>query len=189
MRNPLPLLVNAISIGALSLTPAFSVAGPGEKSTVFETTVDEADTLTPYADFRFRYEADWDSVNSAGIPRDERHRLRIRQRVGIKYHPDDVHTFDVRVRIGDPHSQQSPHLTIHDFTGGDRNGPGAVLDKYYYQRDDGDTKFWAGRNQYPFWKQNELFWDDDATITEVRGAVLESRIGARTVGGVRGWAM
>ena len=23
--------------------------------------------------------------------------------------------------------------------------------------------FWAGRNSFPFWKQNELFWDDDAT--------------------------
>ncbi|MCB1231195.1 MAG: putative porin [Verrucomicrobiae bacterium] len=127
------------------------------------------DTLSPYADFRFRYEADWDSVNSSGVPRDDRHRLRVRGRVGIKYEPTDTLTFDVRARTGDSHSQQSPHLTIHDFNDGDRNDFSGILDKYYFQYAENGVTFWGGRNGFPFWKQNELFWDDDATIT---GAAL-----------------
>lgn len=123
------------------------------------------DTLTPYADFRFRYESDWDSVNSSGVARDDRQRMRVRGRVGLKFQPTGQWTFDVRARTGDSHSQQSPHLTIHDFDGGDRNDFSGILDKYYVQYASEGITFWGGRNGFPFWKQNELFWDDDVTVT------------------------
>jgi len=136
---------------------------------VIEPTTTTRDSLKPYADFRFRYENDWDSVNSSGEARDDRQRLRMRGRVGLKFQPNDVLLFDLRARTGDADSQQSPHLTVHDFDGGNRNDFDGILDKYYV-RYQGDTiGFWAGRNGFPFWKQNELFWDDDATLT---GAAL-----------------
>lgn len=124
-----------------------------------------SDTLTPYADFRFRYESDWDSVNSRGMPRADRDRLRIRGRIGLKFEPTESLSFEVRARTGNSYSQTSPHLTIYDFDGGPTNEFDGILDKYYVKYSADDYWIWAGRNGLPFWKQNELFWSDDVTIT------------------------
>ncbi|MEM1295434.1 MAG: hypothetical protein AAGH89_08710, partial [Verrucomicrobiota bacterium] len=61
--------------------------------------------------------------------------------------------------------QQSPHLTIQDFNGGERDDFDGILDLYYGQYEGDSFTIWFGRNQFPFWRQNELFWDDDVTIT------------------------
>jgi len=34
----------------------------------------------------------------------------------------------------------------------------------------GNTSAWVGRNGFPFWKQNELFWDDDVTVLGASGS-------------------
>lgn len=101
--------------------------------------------------------------------RTDRQRLRVRGRVGLKFQPNDVLLFDVRARTGDSDSPQSPHLTIHDFDGGENTDFDGILDKYYVRYQDHTINFWGGRNGFPFWKQNEMFWDDDATLT---GAAL-----------------
>lgn len=145
--------------------------GDSDKSVVIDDYAPVANSITPYADFRLRYESDWDSVNSAGIPRTNRDRLRVRGRVGVKFEPTENWLFDVRARTGDPLSQQSPHLTIHDFDGGPNNDFGGFLDKYYAQYNRDGTSVWLGRNGFPFWKQNEFLWDDDVTIT---GAAISS---------------
>ncbi len=138
--------------------------------------------FTPYADFRFRYEADWDSSNAAGVPRDDRHRLRVRGRAGLKFEATDHLMFDVRARTGNSEAQQSPHLTIHDFNGGDRDDFDGILDKYYAQYSTGDLKLWGGRNGFPFWKQNEMFWDDDVTITGLALSATPEALGSKLTG-------
>lgn len=148
------------SLCLLAVASAFG--GSAESPLILD---DEAPMVQPYADFRFRFESDWDSVNSAGIPRTDRHRLRARGRLGLKFELSDEWTADIRARTGDTESQQSPHLTFYEFDSGNSDDFSGFLDRYYLQRRTDEITYWFGRNQFPFWKTNELFWDDDVTIT------------------------
>ena len=74
--------------------------------------IDNNTNLTFYGDLRLRYEVDWDSQNGAGVERDDRHRGRLRARLGFNYRLSDGWSFGSRVRTGDSRSQQSPHLTF-----------------------------------------------------------------------------
>lgn len=123
-----------------------------------------AEDISLSTDFRFRYENDWDSIKADGAPRDDRGRLRLRLRASVAYKPNDWLDFAIRARSGNGKSQQSPHVTIADFDGNRRGDADAVLDKYFVRvRCEGMT-IWGGRNGFPFFKQNELFWDDDVTV-------------------------
>jgi len=143
----------------LSLSALMAAAPAAAK-----VTVDEDLSLSVYGDFRLRVESDWDSHRSDGSERGDRTRMRIRGRVGLLFEPSDALTVDVRVRTGAVEGQQSPHITVHDFDD-NSNGPNDVLVDRYYVKYSGE-RFWAwgGRNLKPFWRQNELFWDDDVTI-------------------------
>ncbi len=127
------------------------------------------DDLRVFADFRARLEADWDSSRSDGSERADRNRLRVRVRIGAQYDPNEHVSFGVRLRTGSDDSQQSPHITIVDFDDNATGDAHANLDKWYLE---GRTKRawgWVGRNGLPFWKQNELYWDDDATPAGLAG--------------------
>ena len=39
-----------------------------------------------------------------------------------------------------------------------------VADRFLVQHTAGRFESWAGRNEFPFWTQNELFWDRDVTL-------------------------
>lgn len=70
-----------------ALAPITAASSEGEREASKVIVVEELggmrDTLSPYADFCFRYEADWDSVNAGGMPRGDRHRILVRARFGI----------------------------------------------------------------------------------------------------------
>ncbi len=131
--------------------------------------VDDDGKLVAYADFRLRFEADWDSQRSNGNPRDDRNRARIRVRVGLDWKPLDNLSFGVRLRSGSDLSHQSPHITIVDFDDNDTGDASANLDKWFVKGTRDKIWGWAGRNSLPFWKQNEMFWDDDATPAGLAG--------------------
>ena len=120
--------------------------------------------LTFYGDIRLRYEVDWDSQTAAGVERDDRHRGRIRGRLGFNYRLSDEWSFGSRVRTGDSRSQTSPHLTFVTDDG-TRDELDFVVDRYFVQYKEGALTSWGGRNLWPFWQQNELFWDEDVTPT------------------------
>lgn len=120
--------------------------------------------LTYYGDLRLRYEADYDSARADGTIRDDRHRARIRARVGLNYELDNHWRAGVRVRTGNHRSQQSSHLTFKTDDGS-HDDLDFVVDKYFLAYRNDHYSAWAGRNSFPFWKQNELFWDDDVTPT------------------------
>ena len=128
-----------------------------------EITLNEVYKFKIFSDFRLRYENDWDSENASGVPREDRERLRIRARLGAEIEPIPSITLGARLRTGAKDSQQSPHVTIIDFNDNPVGDQDAVFDKWYarYARD--SFWIWGGRNSFPFWKQNELFWDDDVT--------------------------
>ncbi len=122
------------------------------------------DGFSMSADFRTRLENDWDSTKANGIDtRDDRLRARIRARVAIKYQPNDTYEFGVRIRSGSDDSHQSPHITVLDFDDNSTGDANFNLDKWYMKAKGGGFSGWAGRNSHPFWKQDELFWDDDVT--------------------------
>jgi hypothetical protein len=122
-------------------------------------------------DVRLRLESDWNSNKADGSERNSRDRARIRLRVNANYQLNDNTSLGVRVRTGSNRSQQSPHYTLLDFNGNDKGDFDLGLDKWFIRQKNsfGDVKTvtWVGRNSLNIWKQNELFWDDDVTVTGV----------------------
>lgn len=131
--------------------------------------IDTNTNLTVYADFRLRYEVDWESHTAAGVERDDRHRGRIRARTGFEYKLADEWSVGARAHTGNSRSQQSPHLTFVTDDG-TRDQLDFVIDRYYVQYKSGPVFAWAGRNVTPFWQQHELFWDEDVTPTGLAGS-------------------
>jgi len=130
-----------------------------------------------YADFRFRFEQDWDSQTSSGTERLDRARARIRARVGIKIMPNDMFEFEARLRSGNRNSQQSPHVTVADFSNNSTGTKDAIFDKWYFKFKNNELWAWGGRNGLPIWKQNELLWDDDATVIGGAGGLKNYKFG------------
>lgn len=117
------------------------------------------DRLKLYGDVRLRLESDWDSTKSDGTERDDRDRMRGRLRFGFDYKYNDIVLFGGRLRTGSPESQQSPHVTLGD----DSKPKKFNIDKLYIRANIANVQVWGGKNSFPFWKQNELFWDNDVT--------------------------
>lgn len=110
-------------------------------------------------DMRMRVESDWDSMQSNGSKREDRDRLRSRLRLGFTYDYDGQFSFGGRARTGAAADQQSPHQTAGD----EFDAKGVNVDKAYVRGVHGPAWAWAGKNSFPFWTQNELFWDEDVT--------------------------
>lgn len=125
-------------------------------------------------DFRARLEGDWASETSAGIRRDDRLRTRVRGRIGLHARVTPAVTVAVRLRTGARASHQSPHVTVLDLTGHDTGSSGFAFDRWSVRAESGALWGWAGRDTLPFWRPNELFWDDDATVA---GLAAGYRIG------------
>jgi ABC-type phosphate transport system substrate-binding protein len=121
------------------------------------SVVNRFKSLQLYGDFRFRSELDWDSRRPDGTFRSNRMRFRYRLRFGFTYAWSDQISFGARVRAGDRKDQQSPHVTLSN----EFETPSINIDKAYLQGQHGNFWWWGGKNTFPFWKQNELWWDDD----------------------------
>ena len=133
-------------------------------SVATEKELSGLDMIDIFGDFRFRFEQDWDSQDSSAVARQDRARARIRARIGIKITPNDFFEFAARLRSGNEDSQQSPHVTIADFSNNSTGDKDVVFDKWYFKFKQDRLWAWGGRNSLPIWKQNELLWDDDATV-------------------------
>ena len=125
----------------------------------------EKNGLEITGDFRARAEADFDSQRASGAPRDDR--IRIRARIGLEYTASGVFSFGLRLRSGSDDSHQSPHITVLDFDDNDTGDADFNFDKWFLKAKGQTTWGWIGRNNLPFWKQNELYWDDDVTPTGI----------------------
>lgn len=116
-----------------------------------------ADGLKFAGDFRFRLEQDWDSQKADGSQRQDRSRLRYRVRFGFQYQASEHYSFGARVRNGQLNDQQGPHTTLGNEFGLIQLG----LEKLYFQARKGIFQVWVGKNDFPFHKTNELFWNDN----------------------------
>ncbi len=132
-----------------------------------------------FADFRLRIEADWDSERADDTERVDRNRARVRFRVGFEYEANDHLVVGMRLRSGSELSQQSPHITIVSDIDDAGTNPTQVdfnFDQWYAAAKAGNLHGWAGRKNLPWWRQNELFWDDDVTVTGL-AAIYRPKIG------------
>ncbi len=114
----------------------------------------EKDALKFYGDLRLRFEKDY-SVTG----KEARDRTRYRFRFGLVHKRGDNIEVGARIRTGNPTDQQSPHQNF----GGDFGSKPLNFDKIYFKYKFESGWFWIGKNSFPFWKQNEMFWDDDVT--------------------------
>ena len=115
--------------------------------------------LSLFGDFRFRFEQDWKSLNQDGNYRSDRGRFRYRLRFGFNYKLNEHIIFGGRLRSGDIRNNQSPHVTL----GSEIKDHGIAIDKAYAKVNMTNWWFWMGKNNLPFWKENEIWWDDDIT--------------------------
>ncbi|GJM33758.1 MAG: hypothetical protein DHS20C18_27590 [Saprospiraceae bacterium] len=133
---------------------------------VFQTSVLQAQDslaqkkLTITGDFRFRIEHDWHSRRPNGTFRDDRSRLRFRNRFGATYQYNKWASFGLRIRTGNLNDQQGPHLTLGG-NGGEFSTLQIGLEKAYFKAKHKGLSGWLGKNTFPFEKQNELFWNDN----------------------------
>ncbi len=130
-------------------------------------------------DFRLRLEQDWDSQRADGTERADRLRARVRARLGMQWEATPRLTFGLRLRSGAEASHQSPHVTVLDFDNNDTGSADFSFDRWYLEARGDHTWGWAGRNGFPFWKQNEFFWDDDVTPVGLAGGWTSGGLSVR----------
>ena len=121
-------------------------------------------------DLRLRLEQDWDSRKGDDTKRDDRLRLRFRLRAGFNYVFDDRWSTRVSIRSGKDESQQSSHITIKDFNGGDDGPYDFNFDHWYVTYQHRGFEAWAGRNEPSFLHQTELFVFDNITYAGAGGS-------------------
>ncbi len=132
-------------------------------------------------DFRFRIEQDWNGLKDDGAKYDDRSRLRFRYRFGLNYQYNEWASFGFRLRSGALDDQQGPHLTLGSGTG-EFSLFQIGFEKAFFKAENERIKLWLGKNTFPFWKQNELFWNnnvypDGAAISlKVRKKVSNSQL-------------
>jgi hypothetical protein len=171
--------MNASSIRAqkrwlFSLAAAVTLLGGGSAQAQEQPAVQEDEArprlLEPSGDFRLRLEQDWDSRKGDGTQRDDRLRMRIRLRAGLRLNFSEKWSARVQLRSGRNDSQQSPHITIYDFDGGETGPYQFNFDYWYLSYKTGGLEVWAGRNDLSFWHQDDLFLIDNVTFAGVGGS-------------------
>ncbi len=114
-----------------------------------------------YGDFRIRIEDDHGAHESSGEDLEGRTRARIRARLGATYSPFNNVSLGLRMRSGLIEGQQIANITIYDFNGNNTGDADFLFDKWYLEYHTGGLSTWIGRNSIPYWKQNQLYWDDE----------------------------
>jgi hypothetical protein len=84
-------------------------------------------------------------------------------RAGVEAKINEQWSALIAVRSGPDLSQQSPHITIVDFDGGDTGPYEFNLDHWYLKYNQGGFEAWAGRNEMSYWHQDDLFIFDNVT--------------------------
>ncbi len=140
-------------------------------ATLFAQQDSTKSVLSYEMDFRFRIEQDWASMQSNGVMRNDRSRMRYRFRAGAKLERS-WYTFGLRMRTGDQRKQQDPQLTL----GKGLKEFGTLplgFEKVYFKGQFDKFNFALGKIDYPFTKSNELFWSDNVFL---EGVSIEQQV-------------
>ena len=109
-----------------------------------------------FGDFRYRYQKD-DFTRNQNEWAGTTHNFRFR--AGVKYRLGEKLMFKGRLRTGQEMDQQRSYQQM----GGDFGTKPVVLDLAYAKGKVFGIKYMAGKQPFPLWKQNSLYWDDDVT--------------------------
>lgn len=140
-------------------------------TTLFAQQDSTKSVLSYEMDFRFRIEQDWASMQSNGIMRNDRSRMRYRFRSGANLERS-WYTFGLRIRTGDQRKQQDPQLTLGK--GLKEFGTLPIgFEKLYFIGEFDKFSFSLGKIDYPFTKSNELFWSDNVFL---EGVSIEQQV-------------
>lgn len=89
--------------------------------------------------------------------------------MGLAWEPTPQLRVGLRLRSGAQGSHQGSHVTLLDFDDNDTGEADFTFDRWYLNAAGEHIWGWAGRNAFPFWKQNEMFWDDDVAAVGLAG--------------------
>jgi len=133
------------------------------------------------ADARLRLEQDWDSQTATGAQRLDRARSRIRLRAQATIDFGDGFRLMGRVRTDTPDSQQNANVTFADFDGNPSDHFLVVEDRYSLAWSGKQGSIEVGRMTFPFFTQNEYFWDADIDPLGGTGSVVVPLAGKNNV--------
>jgi len=113
------------------------------------------------ADLRLRLEEDWNGRTASGAARADRGRMRVRARINAALDLGSGFRLFGRVRTGDDNSQQGANTTFADFDRNPVDRLNITADRFSltWQKEHGGVE--AGRMAFPFFTQNEYFFDGD----------------------------
>jgi hypothetical protein len=112
-------------------------------------------------DLRLRLEDDWNGQTAAGVTRPDRVRTRVRARLAATVDLGGGLRLLGRVRTAAPNSQQGANVTFADFDHNPTEHLRIFADRYSLAWQGKRGGFEAGRMVFPFFTQNEYFWDAD----------------------------
>ncbi|MEJ2084477.1 MAG: putative porin, partial [Acidobacteriota bacterium] len=160
---------------------ALSLSGGVVQTAGAQDQESESRRIEYHGDFRIRLEQDWDSVEGDGTERQDRLRLRVRVRLGVDFNFNEWWSARIQLRSGQHQSQQSPHITIYDFDGGDTGPYQFDFDYWNLSYKKNGIEGWVGRNQLSFWHQDDLFLIDNVTFAGVGGSYSQRVGGGRLI--------
>lgn len=122
-------------------------------------------------DIRVRVEDDWDSHTATGARRPDRGRMRLRPRLGASADLGDGFVLEGRLRSGAEHSQQNANITFADFDGNPVDVFKIAAERYSLGWKRGAGAIQVGKVAFPFFTNNEYFWDADISPRGGDGSV------------------
>lgn len=152
MKNKTQFKLSALTAGTMLATclvvPTLASAG---------VKVDDDGKVVLHGDVRFRTEMD-DRVNSGGTSQD-RERMRLRARVGVKYTANEQWSGEIRLSTGN--NGNSPYMTFNSGTEGEGNAGFSLNRAAINWKPIKGLVLTGGRMGLKFWQQNEQWWDTD----------------------------
>ncbi len=122
---------------------------------------DKTEGASLFGDFRFRYLTGSDSSKADSKTTSDRSgsMMQLRFRPGFKYRLGEGLSFKGRLRTVMGMAPGGSYQTM----GGDFAPKTVGLDLAYVKAKVLGVKIKLGKQPMPFWKQNEIYWDDDVT--------------------------
>ena len=134
-----------------------SFQGLAEGEAMHGSGSDEGASL--FGDFRFRYLTGGEETTGANEADYGGSQMQFRFRAGVKYRLSEKLSFKGRLRTD---MEDVPGGSYQNM-GGDFRSKNVGLDLAYVKGKMAGIKLKLGKQPLPFWKQNEVYWDNDVT--------------------------
>ena len=152
-----------LSLKAQQSTPIEKQISPETKNASTQTNTTKIEQKLIFTvDARVRIEDDWGVVGADGKTADARLRVPVRIRFGLTYNYDDNISFGTRLRTGAINNQQSEDYTLGSAPGEFSTVP-LDMDRMYIRYSKNNFTAWGGKNLFPFYTHDELFWSQNVS--------------------------